>query len=78
MTVGNKLHQTLASLESVKADMASFTLDTQDVNAKKMYSDFEDQLGSIISGLKGRVNYAEQQEPQYKVKDQIESQMRKQ
>lgn len=30
MTVGNKLHQTLASLRSAKADMETFALETQD------------------------------------------------
>ncbi|MEW6726841.1 DUF1657 domain-containing protein [Desulforudis sp. 1088] len=68
MTIGSKMHQTLASLESAKASMASFALDTQDKTAKQMFADLEQQLGSIIDSFKGRVNYIEQQEPQYKVK----------
>lgn len=68
MTVGQKMHQTLASLESAAADLKSYALDTQDKNAKQMFSDFANQVESIAQGLKGRVNYIEQQEPQYKVR----------
>ncbi|MFZ5899651.1 MAG: DUF1657 domain-containing protein, partial [Bacillota bacterium] len=35
------MHQTLASLESAKASMASFALDTQDKTAKQMFADLE-------------------------------------
>ncbi len=74
MTIGKKLHQTLASLRSAKADMETFSLSTEDKNAQKMYSDFENQLDSMINSFAGRVNYVEQQEPQYNVKKQIQQQ----
>ena len=68
MTVGQKMHVTLASLEGAKATMETFALETQDKNAQKQFNDYAAQLENIAQGLKGRVNYIEQQEPQYKVK----------
>lgn len=70
MTVGKKLHQTLASLRGAKADMEAFAMDTQDKNAKKMYSDGAKQISQLVSSLSGRTNYVEEQEPQYKTKQQ--------
>ncbi|MBE0466451.1 MAG: DUF1657 domain-containing protein [Candidatus Desulforudis sp.] len=67
MTVGQKMHQTLASLQGAAGNMKTFALETQDQNAKKMFSDFANQLETIVQGLRGRVNYIEQEEPQYKV-----------
>jgi hypothetical protein len=70
LTIGVKLNQLLASLESSTADLKSFALETQDKNAQKMFSDYANQLENISNGIKGRVNYLEEQEPQYRVFDQ--------
>ncbi|HHW55822.1 MAG: DUF1657 domain-containing protein [bacterium] len=70
MTVGQKMHQTLASLESARADLSSFALDTQDQTAKQAFNNAANQLDSIVNTLKSRINYVEQQEPQYKVRQQ--------
>ncbi|WP_227765705.1 DUF1657 domain-containing protein [Zhaonella formicivorans] len=67
MTVGTKMHQTLSSLESATSTLKTFALETQDKGAKQMFSDYAKQLEGICQGLQGRVNYIEQQEPQYKV-----------
>ncbi|MDQ0286000.1 hypothetical protein J2Z49_001105 [Desulfofundulus luciae] len=67
MTIGEKMHQTLASLESAAANLKTFSLDTQDQMAKQMFASYSHQLEEICKGLRGRVNYIEQQEPQYKV-----------
>ncbi|MDA8097411.1 MAG: DUF1657 domain-containing protein [Desulforudis sp.] len=74
MTVGQKMHQTLATLQSCAGDMKSYALETQDTNAKKMFADFANQLETITEGFKGRVNYIEQQEPQYKVFERAQQQ----
>lgn len=66
MTVGQKLHTTLSTLETAAANMKSFALDTQDQTAKQMFNDYANQLTNICNGFKGRVNYIEQQEPTYK------------
>lgn len=68
MTVGTKMHQTLASLEGAAANLKTFALETQDQFAKQMFNDLSGQVDNICSSLKGRVNYIEQEEPQYKVK----------
>ncbi|MFA5881488.1 MAG: DUF1657 domain-containing protein [Eubacteriales bacterium] len=68
MTIGQKLHTTLASLESATASMKSFALDTQDQTAKQMFNDYANQLDNICNGFRSRINYVEQQEPQYKVR----------
>ena len=67
MTVGVKLHQTLASLEGAAANLKTFALDSQDKNAQQMFNDLGSQIEDISNSLRGRVNYIEQQEPQYKV-----------
>jgi hypothetical protein len=67
MTIGEKMHQTLATLESAAANLQTFAIDTQDQTAKKMFNDLNKQLEGICQSLKGRVNYIEQQEPQYKL-----------
>lgn len=67
MTIGTKMHQTLATLESAKANLKTFALDTEDKTAKKMFAEYSQQLESICQGMKARCDYIEQQEPQYKV-----------
>lgn len=74
MTVGNKLHQTLTSLESVKSSYESFAQDTDDKLAQQMFQSGAQQLDSLITDLRNRVNYVEQQEPQYKVEQQMTGQ----
>jgi len=66
VTVGQKMHQTLASLESAVSQMKTFAMDTQDQTAKQQFQNYSQQLEGIVQGLKGRVNYIEQQEPAYK------------
>ena len=67
MTVGTKMHQTLATLESATSNMKTFALETEDKTAKQMFSQYAQQLESICQGMSARCDYIEQQEPQYKV-----------
>ena len=78
MTVGQKMHQTLASLENAAATMKSFALDTQDKNVKQMFSQYAQQLDSICQGISSRCNYIEKEEPQYKVFQQNQQQNQQQ
>ncbi|QTL97546.1 DUF1657 domain-containing protein [Iocasia frigidifontis] len=59
MSVGKQLHQTLASLRGAKADMETYALSTEDKNAQKMYTDYDQQLENLINSFEGRVNYVE-------------------
>ena len=67
MTVGTKMHQTLASLEAATAEMKTFALDTDDKTAKAAFSQYAKQLEGICQGFSSRVQYIGQQEPQYQV-----------
>ena len=71
MTIGTKMHHTLASLEGAAADLQTFALDSQDQTAKKMFNDLNRQLEGIVQTLKGSVNYVEKQEPQYKMNQNL-------
>lgn len=66
MTVGTKLQQTLASAEGVKANLKTFSLDTQDQQAKQMYTQLAQTMENVVNTLQARATYIEQQEPQYK------------
>ena len=78
MSVGKQLHQTLASLRGAKADMEAYALSTEDKNAQKLVSDCCNQLDNVIKSFEGRVNYIEKEEPQYKVKKQMQQQNKQQ
>ncbi len=66
MTIGVKIQQTLASAEGVKANLKSFSLETQDQQAKQMYSQLAQTMENVVNTLQARATYVEQQEPQYK------------
>ncbi|MTI81780.1 MAG: DUF1657 domain-containing protein [Firmicutes bacterium] len=76
MTIGQNMHQSLASLEGEYANMKSYALQTQDKQAKQMFSQYAQQLESMCQGMKGRCNYIEQQEPQYQVFKQAQQQQK--
>lgn len=78
MTIGTKLHQTLSALEGVKADFETFALETDDVQAKNEFNQYAQQLEGITQGFKQRVNFVEQQEPQYKVREQAQQKAQQQ
>ena len=67
MTVGMKMHQTLAGLQGAAADLKTFALETQDPGAKQLFNDLSRQVEGVCSALSGRINYIEKQEPQYKM-----------
>lgn len=66
MTVGTQIQQTIASAESVMASLKTFALETQDQQAKQVYQQLSQQTENIVSVLKSRLNYVQQEEPQYK------------
>jgi hypothetical protein len=66
MTIGTKLQQTIASAESVMANLKSFALDTVDPQAKQMYNQLAQTMENTVMTLKSRLNYIQQQEPQYR------------
>lgn len=65
MTIGTKIQQTIASCESVLANLDSFSLETNDQSAKKMYQSLSQQQKTILDQLNQRLQYVQQEEPQY-------------
>lgn len=67
MPVGTKLHQTLNDAESIVADLKSFALETNNKQAKQLYSQLAQTVKSdVCEPLRSRVNEVEQEEPTYK------------
>ena len=68
MTVGDDLHKTLTSLEGAKSNLESFALDTNDNKAEQLYNSCAQDLEQLTQQLEQRVNFVEQEEPQYKAR----------
>ena len=66
MTVGTQMQQAIAGIQSAAATMKTFSLETQDQQAKNDFQQISQQLDSSLEVLKGRQQYIEEQEPQYK------------
>ncbi|GMA60162.1 DUF1657 domain-containing protein [Alicyclobacillus fastidiosus] len=66
MTVGSQVKQTLAGLKSAQASFEQFALQTQNQQAKQLYTDAANQTNTIVNTLEQRVQQMEQEEPQYK------------
>jgi hypothetical protein len=65
MTVGTQVKQTLAGLKSAQASFEQFALQTQNQQAKQLYTDAANQTKTICDSLEQRVQQLEQEEPQY-------------
>lgn len=66
MTIGTQMQQAIATVQSASAMMKSFSLETQDQQAKKTFEQLAQSFDSALNELKGREQYIQNQEPQYK------------
>lgn len=66
MTVGTQMQQAIAGIQSASATMKTFSLETEDQQAKNDFTQIAEQLDSAMDILKGRQKYIQAQEPQYK------------
>ncbi|MCL6639183.1 MAG: DUF1657 domain-containing protein [Firmicutes bacterium] len=66
MTVASQVKQTLAGLKSAQASLEQFALQTQNQQAKQLYTTAARQAKSIVDMLEPRISQIEQEEPQYK------------
>jgi hypothetical protein len=66
MTVASQVKQTLASLKSAQASLEGFALNTQNKQAKQMYTQAAQTTQSIVNSLEQRVTALEKEEPTYK------------
>ncbi|MZP30717.1 DUF1657 domain-containing protein [Heliobacterium undosum] len=66
MTVSQQLKQTVAGLKSAVGSLEQFAIQTQDQNAKNLYTNASQQAQQIVNSLEPRVKEIEKEEPQYK------------
>ena len=66
MTVGTQMQQAIAGIQSAAATMKTFSLETEDQQAKNDFKQIAQQLDDSLEILKGRQKFIEEQEPQYK------------
>lgn len=65
MTTLNKLEQAMASAKGLSSDLKTFSLDTNDQQAKQLFSQLSTQMENITQTLQSRLNYVKSEEPQY-------------
>ncbi|MDA8221927.1 DUF1657 domain-containing protein [Desulfosporosinus sp.] len=66
MTVGTQMQQAIATVQNAAATMKTFSLETQDQQAKKTFEQLAQTFDTALNELKGREQYIQNQEPQYK------------
>jgi len=65
MPTGTKLETALASVKGLAADMKTFSLDTDNQEAKQMFNQLASTMENIQQTLQSRVDFIKQEEPQY-------------
>ena len=65
MTVASQVKQTLAGLKSAQASLETFALQTQNQQAKQLYTNAARQAKAIVDTLEPRIGEIEKEEPQY-------------
>lgn len=65
MPTGTKLETALSSAKGLAADMKTFSLDTDNQEAKKMFDQLATTMESVEQSLQSRLDFVKQQEPQY-------------
>ena len=81
MTVINKLNQTLEMLKSSQSNCKTFSMDTDDPNAKSLFNKIAQNIKLCEDMLQSRINYVMNEEPQYRpeaIDQQIQQQIQSQ
>lgn len=65
MPTGTKLETALASAKGLAADMKTFSLDTDNQEAKQMFNQLAGTMEGVDQSLQSRLDFVKQQEPQY-------------
>lgn len=66
MTIASQLSQTLANMEGAAANLKTFSLQTQDQQAKQLFQQLSQNMDHSVQQLRGRLDYIMQEEPQYR------------
>ncbi|KRU25082.1 hypothetical protein VT91_08850 [Clostridium sporogenes] len=65
MPTGTKLETALSAAKGLAADMKTFSLDTDDQEAKQMFNQLANTMESVQQTLQSRLDFVKQEEPQY-------------
>lgn len=65
MTVMTKLETALAGAKGLAADLKTFSLETDDQNAKQMFNMLSTNAENMAQMIQSRVNHLKTEEPQY-------------
>ena len=66
MTVVSDVKTTIAGLKSAQASLETFSLGTDNEQAKQLYQDAAQQTQSIIDSIEPRLQQIQDEEPQYR------------
>ncbi|AIQ41422.1 DUF1657 domain-containing protein [Paenibacillus sp. FSL R7-0297] len=66
MTVASQVKTCVASLKSAQASLEQFAMETQNEEAKTLFTSAAEQTLQIVQQVEGRVTEIEKEEPQYK------------
>lgn len=66
MTVGTQMTQAIATVQNAAATLKTFSLETQDQQAKQTFQQLASTLDNAVEQLKQREKVIQKQEPQYK------------
>jgi len=65
LTTLNKLEKALASAKGLSSDLKTFSMDTNDQQAKQMFTQLSSQMENVSQMINSRVDYVKNEEPQY-------------
>ncbi|AOR23711.1 MULTISPECIES: DUF1657 domain-containing protein [Clostridium] len=65
MPTGTKLETALASAKGLAADMKTFSLDTDNQEAKQMFNQLASTMENVEQTIQSRLDFVKQEEPQY-------------
>ena len=66
MTVVSDVKTTIAGLKSAQASLETFSLGTDNEQAKQLYQDAAQQTQTIIDSIEPRLQQIQDEEPQYR------------
>lgn len=66
MTVSSQVKTCLSSLKSAQASLEQFAMETQNEDAKTLFTGAAEQTQQIVQQVEGRITQLEKEEPQYK------------
>ncbi|WP_019911185.1 DUF1657 domain-containing protein [Paenibacillus sp. HW567] len=66
MTVASQVKTCVSSLKSAQASLEQFAMETQNKDAKNLFTSAAKQTQQIVDQVESRVTELEKEEPQYK------------